>query len=183
MRLRIPVPVRWADLDAYGHVNNAAAFTILEEARIQAFWADPARPDPWPTAVLGMGPGAATQTLVARQEIEYLRPVPFLRGGLIVQLWIGRLGGSSIELCYSVHAAEQGAAREGSDGQAPSGMPDGGASLARIGPPLDAPAFTIAATTLVMVTTETGAPTRITPDQRAAWQPFVDEPLTFRHRR
>lgn len=163
MRLRIPVPVRWADLDAYGHVNNASAFTILEEARIQAFWADPLRADPWPTAVLGMGPGADTQTLVARQEIEYLRPVPFLRGGLTVQLWIGRLGGSSIELCYSVH--------------------DGAAHLERTGPALESAPYTIAATTLVMVTTATGAPTRITPEQRAAWEPFQDEPLTFRHRR
>lgn len=96
MRLRIPIIVRWGDLDAYGHVNNAAAFTLLEEARIKAFWANSADPDPWPTAVLGMGPGAPTQTLVARQEIEYRRPVPFLRDGIVVETWIGRLGGSSI---------------------------------------------------------------------------------------
>ncbi|TNU74093.1 acyl-CoA thioesterase [Miniimonas arenae] len=163
MRLRVQIPVRWADLDAYGHVNNAAAFTLLEEARIQAFWADAHTRSPWSTAVLTMGPGAATQTLVARQEIEYLRPVPYLRGGLTVQLWIGRLGGSSLELCYSVH--------------------DGDPELERTGPPLETPAYTIAATTLVMVTTATGAPTRLTRAQRAAWEPIVDEPLVFRHRR
>lgn len=163
MRLRIPVPVRWADLDAYGHVNNAAALTLLEEARIQAFWADPTRAEPWPTAVLAMGPGAATQSVVARQEIEYPRPMPFARSGLLVQLWIGRLGGSSIEINYTVHDPE----------------PD----LAPTGPALTSAPYAIAATTLVMVTSATGAPTRLTRAQREAWEPYLDTPLSFRHAR
>ena len=162
-RLRIPVAVRWADLDAYGHVNNADAFTLLEEARIEAFWANPHRSDPWPTAILAMGPGAPVQTLVARQEMEYARPMPFSRSGLLVQLWIGRLGGSSIEVCYSIHDADPDAARTG-------------------GPLTSAP-YAVAATTLVMVTTATGAPTRLLPEHRAVLQPYLDAPVTFRHRR
>ena len=39
MRLAVPVTVRWSDLDAYGHVNNASLLTLLEEARVAAFWA------------------------------------------------------------------------------------------------------------------------------------------------
>jgi acyl-CoA thioester hydrolase len=31
----VPVNVRFRDLDAYGHVNNAVFFTYLEEARIK----------------------------------------------------------------------------------------------------------------------------------------------------
>ena len=31
-RLHVPVPVRWADLDAYGHVNNVAVLRLLAEA-------------------------------------------------------------------------------------------------------------------------------------------------------
>ncbi|MFP4206518.1 MAG: acyl-CoA thioesterase [Spirochaetaceae bacterium] len=31
----VPVSVRFRDLDAYGHVNNAVFFTYLEEARIK----------------------------------------------------------------------------------------------------------------------------------------------------
>lgn len=162
-RLRIPVAVRWADLDAYGHVNNADAFTLLEEARIEAFWANPARPDPWPTAILAMGPDAAVQTLVARQEMEYARPMPFSRQGLLVQLWIGRMGGSSIEVCYSIHDVEPGAARTG--------------------PPLTSEPYAVAATTLVMVTTATGAPTRVLPEHREALAPFTGDPVVFRHRR
>src|SRR5699024_1528274 len=40
--LDLPIPVRWTDLDAYGHVNNAAMVRLLEEARIAAFWQPPA---------------------------------------------------------------------------------------------------------------------------------------------
>ncbi|PWD52377.1 4-hydroxybenzoyl-CoA thioesterase [Serinibacter arcticus] len=162
-RLRIPVAVRWSDLDAYGHVNNAQAFTLLEEARIEAFWANPERPDPWPTAILAMGHGAPVQTLVARQEMEYARPMPHLRSGLLVQLWIGRMGGSSIEVCYSIHDPEPG--------------------TARTGPPLTSPPYAVAATTLVMVTTATGAPTRLLPEHREALMPYLDTPVAFRHRR
>ena len=31
MRLPVPVRIRWSDLDAYGHVNNAALLTLLED--------------------------------------------------------------------------------------------------------------------------------------------------------
>ncbi len=29
------IPVRWGDMDAYGHVNNALYMRYLEEARVQ----------------------------------------------------------------------------------------------------------------------------------------------------
>jgi acyl-CoA thioester hydrolase len=48
-RLRVAIPLRWSDVDAYAHVNNAEMLRLLEEARIQAFW----RPDS------GEGAGAA----------------------------------------------------------------------------------------------------------------------------
>lgn len=79
-RLHVPVPVRWADLDAYGHVNNVAVLRLLEEARIAAFWRHPEGSEAsWPTAVLDAAPGAATTTVVARQEIEYLLAIPHRR--------------------------------------------------------------------------------------------------------
>ena len=52
--------------------------------------------------MLDSGIDAGTLTLIARQEIEYLRPVPYQRNPLDVQLWFGKLGGSSIEVCYEV---------------------------------------------------------------------------------
>ncbi len=36
-RIRLPIDVRWGDMDAFGHVNNAAYFTYCESARIRYF--------------------------------------------------------------------------------------------------------------------------------------------------
>src|SRR5690606_16190556 len=84
-RLAIPVAVRWADLDAYGHVNNVAVLRLLEEARVAAFWHPGDGEPPYPTAVLNAGPGAETTTVVAKHEVEYLAPFGHLRDGVVVE--------------------------------------------------------------------------------------------------
>lgn len=156
VRLHVPIGLRWSDLDAYGHVNNAAMLRLLEEARIQAFWADG---DPVAvgatTAVLDGRPGADTLSLIARQEIEYLAPIPYLRQPLDVQLWLSGLGGASLVVCYEVHAPV------GSD------------------PDL---VYTKASTTIVLVDRDTSRPRRIKDVERAAWQPYLDEAIRFTRR-
>ncbi|MET0853514.1 MAG: thioesterase family protein [Microterricola sp.] len=159
MRLHVPTRLRWSDLDAYGHVNNAEMLRLLEEARIEAFWSnDDAHPSAVgaSTAVLDGRPGASTLTLIARQEIEYLVPIPYLRQPLDIQLWIGHLGGASLEVCYEVRS------------------PAGGA---------DATLYTRAATTIVLVDAVTERPRRINAEERAAWTPYVDAPVEFSKRR
>ncbi|UFU04056.1 acyl-CoA thioesterase [Ruania suaedae] len=99
-RVRVPVPVRWSDLDAYGHVNNAAMLTLLEEARIATFWAKGETASG--TNVLAGGPDASSYTLVARQEIEYLAPLGHSHEPAVVELWIGRVGGASLDVCYEL---------------------------------------------------------------------------------
>jgi len=167
MRLHVPIKLRWSDLDAYGHVNNAEMLRLLEEARIEAFWAtDDAGQDAGAvqgsgeavggsTAVLDGRPGADTLTLIARQEIEYLAPIPYLRQALDVQLWLGRLGGASLEVCYEVWSPE---------GTEPRTM------------------FTRAATTIVLVDATTQRPRRINDRERGAWTPYLDEPVEFAKR-
>lgn len=90
MRTTVPVQIRWADLDAYGHVNNAAVFTLLEEARIALFWKG--RDD------------AATQlaTFIAHQEIEYLAPLGYPEEPVPIAVWISKIGGASAEVCYEI---------------------------------------------------------------------------------
>ena len=155
-RLHVPTRLRWSDLDAYGHVNNAAMLRLLEEARIDAFWAPgDGAPAGLTTAVLDARTDSGTMTLIARQELEYLLPIPYLRAPLDVQLWIGRLGGASLEVCYEVRS------------------------------PVDADdelLFTRATTTIVLVETASGRPRRISDAERDAWSPFVEEPLVFRRR-
>jgi acyl-CoA thioester hydrolase len=156
MRLHVPIQLRWSDLDAYNHVNNVEMLRILQEARIQAFWADDeANPEDAGTAVLDSGVGGKTLSLIAHQEMEYLAPVPFLRQPLDIELWLGRLGGASVQVCYEIY------------------------SPAGVSPRV---LFGRASTTLVMVDPATGKPSRIGDREREAWAPYVEEPVTFTRR-
>lgn len=111
MRLAVPVTVRWSDLDAYGHVNNVAMLRLLEEARIRAFWA----PDPDQVRygatvpdenLLLVGAHEDLATFVASHRIDYLKPLPYRQDPVQVELWITRLGGSSLTLAYRVFTGE-----------------------------------------------------------------------------
>jgi len=158
-RLHVPIHLRWGDLDALGHVNNTSMLKLLEEARLRAFWRPEDGTEAAPTAVFDMSVlegGGTRATLVARQEIEYLRPVPYGQRPLDVQLWVGRIGGSSVEVCYEVHS------------------PQGDASSI---------VYARASAVVVLVDTESGRPTRWGEAERAAWAPFLDEPIEYARRR
>lgn len=150
--MRVPVQMRWADLDAYGHVNNAAMLTLLEEARIAAFWtSDGDREADAGAKVLSGGPTSDTHTLVAGQEIEYLAPLSYSQQPVGVELWIGKIGGASLLVCYEV-------------------LTPAGEVCAR------------AATSIVKVDASSGRPSRFTQEERAALAPLVEAPVEFRRR-
>jgi acyl-CoA thioester hydrolase len=130
-------------------------FRLLEEARISSFWVNDDGTSGVQTAILDARPGAAAVALVARQEIEYLAPIPYQRQPIDIELWIGRLGGASLEICYELYSP---------DGVEPRVL------------------YAKAATTLVMVELATNRPVRITEEQRAAWEPYVEEPVAFTKR-
>ncbi|OUE08796.1 acyl-CoA thioesterase [Clavibacter michiganensis] len=156
-RVHVPVHLRWADLDAYDHVNNVEVLRLLEEARVRAFWRsgdDGDGVDPG-MALIDATAGAETMTMIARQEIEYLLPISYGRRPLDVQVWLGRLGGSSLEACYEVRT--------------PAGV-EPAALYAR------------ASTTIVLVDARTGRPRRISDDERAAWTRYLEEPVGFSRR-
>jgi acyl-CoA thioester hydrolase len=155
-RIHVSIPLRWSDFDAYAHVNNAEMLRLLEEARIQAMW----RPDDGeetaqPTAVMDVRPGADTLALIARQEIEYLAPIPYMRAPLDIEMWAGGLGGASIDVCYEIFSPV---------GVSPRTL------------------YTKAATTVVMVSAETNRPTRLPAELRAAWKPYLEPPVVFAKR-
>ncbi|TFD63094.1 acyl-CoA thioesterase [Cryobacterium ruanii] len=156
MKLHVPIRLRWSDLDAYGHVNNSEMLRLLEEARILAFWVtEDDGAIGASTAVLDGRPGAATLTLIARQEIEYLAPVPYLRQPLDVRLWLGKLGGASLDVCYEVYSPE---------GVTPEQL------------------YARANTTIVLVDAASERPRRINDTERAAWTPYLDAPIEFSRR-
>ena len=156
MRISVPIRLRWSDIDAYAHVNNAAMLGLLEEVRIQAFWAAADSSEEQGPAVLDGRPGAATLSHIAHQEVEYLRPIPYGRAPLDCEVWIARLGGASLDVNYEVYSPK---------GDEPRVL------------------TTRAASTLVLVDAATQKPRRITEAERAAWSPYLGDPVAFTARR
>jgi acyl-CoA thioester hydrolase len=89
-----PMRVRWSDLDAYGHVNNAVFFDYVQEGRI-AFTA---------AAAQGLNDSIAEGYLwfVARQDVDYLAPVLFRRQPYVVRTGVAHLGTTSLTFCSEV---------------------------------------------------------------------------------
>lgn len=92
-RLDISVPLRWADMDSFGHVNNVMYLRLLEEARIIAF----TQPLPGDRGTL-----MDTGVLIARSEIDYLLPMDYRPEPVVCQMWVTDVGGSSFDLQYVV---------------------------------------------------------------------------------
>ena len=89
--------VRWDDIDALGHVNNAKYLTYIQEARFQ--WSF------YELKTSGEAPTLA-EMVVARNEIDYL--VPIYEGGCYydVNLWVESISNSSFVLGYEVVSKE-----------------------------------------------------------------------------
>lgn len=85
---KTPVAVRFKDIDAMGHVNNAVYATYFEEARAA-----------FSRQVLGLTRLDAFDFVVARLEIDFRRPLLYGQD-LEAALWVGRLGQRSFTLEY-----------------------------------------------------------------------------------
>ncbi len=128
---------------------------LLEEARVRAFWkAAPGEEAP-ETALLASGIDQGTLTLIARQEIEYLAPVPYQRRPLEVQMWFGKIGGSSIDVCYEVFNDPTHDERV---------------------------LYARSTAVIVLVDAVTGRPTKVNDEMRRIWTRYVGEPITYAHR-
>jgi len=128
-------------MDVYGHVNNTEFLRLLEQARVQAL---PLRREP-----------GVTGFLVVRNEIEYLRPLPYQDEPVSVVMWCTALRGADFDLGYEV-------------------VTDPGAA---------ATVHAIAATTLVAYDFPTERPRRLTTDEREHLAAISGPPIEFRRRR
>ena len=80
----VRIEIRWRDIDAYGHVNNAVYLNYLEEAR-----------DAWVQKVLG--PVADTWDFVlARVAIDFRSELKQDDGAVLVRCRLDSLGRSSV---------------------------------------------------------------------------------------
>jgi acyl-CoA thioester hydrolase len=93
----VDVPVRYQDVDALGHVNNAIYATYLEEARVQYL------PDV-------LGDTGATEAVLANLEIDYRRPVTIEDDFVTVEVAVVDVGTKSVTFEYDVYAGGELAA-------------------------------------------------------------------------
>ncbi|MDK1474450.1 thioesterase family protein [Streptomyces sp. 549] len=97
MRHLYQCPLRWSDMDAFGHVNNVVFLRYLEEARIDFMFrlARDARSDAFTGG-----------SVVARHEIEYLRPLVHRHEPVTVESWVSKMGAASLTISYEIKDAD-----------------------------------------------------------------------------
>jgi len=95
---RVAEIIRFGDLDAQGHVNNAVFATYLESGRVAMFR----------DRDLGIGVSNATFVLV-RQEIDFLRELRW-PGDLVVGTALAEFGRSSFTVAQAIFRGEECAA-------------------------------------------------------------------------
>ena len=91
---RMPIPLRWSDLDAFNHVNNARYLTFLEQARIEWF---ETLDEPW------MDDHSAP--VVASATLNFKRPIAY-PAQVAVELFTDKLGTSSVVIGHRIVAAD-----------------------------------------------------------------------------
>ncbi len=91
----IEMDVRWGDMDAFNHVNNASYLRYIEEARVLWFkqisprWADP-----------------DCAPILAAAQMNYRRPIGWPERLRIVMA-AERLGGKSLTLAHRIESASE----------------------------------------------------------------------------
>jgi acyl-CoA thioester hydrolase len=90
------IEIRWRDMDAFKHVNNAVYCTYLEEAR-----------DEWFVQVLGSGL-LLNDFVLARCAVDYRSPLTQDDGDVDVESRCTRVGRSSITMAHRVVACSGG---------------------------------------------------------------------------
>ncbi|HZH42826.1 MAG TPA: thioesterase family protein [Lysobacter sp.] len=95
--IRVPMAVRWRDLDAFNHVNNSKYLSYLEEARLQ-----------WMLTLPGMGMDDHVAPVVAAAHLNYRRPIEW-PAQVAIELFVERLGNSSLTIGHRITAVDDDA--------------------------------------------------------------------------
>ncbi|WP_107081730.1 acyl-CoA thioesterase [Streptomyces sp. SBT349] len=93
MRYVFRCSLRWSDMDAFGHVNNVVFLRYLEESRIDFFFR---------LAREAAADAFTGGSVVARHEIDYLKPLVHGPDPVAIELWVIKIGAASATLGYEV---------------------------------------------------------------------------------
>ena len=88
------IRIRWRDMDAYGHVNNAVYLTYLEECR-----------DAWAQALLASADGS-WDFVLAHIGIDYRRQLTQDDGEVLVRCRLSSIGRSSVKTREEIRTAD-----------------------------------------------------------------------------
>lgn len=91
---RVPISVRWRDMDSMGHVNNAKYISYLEEARVR-----------WMLGVEGVSMTDRIAPVVAATNVNYKAPIVW-PNDIVVELFVERLGNSSVTIGHRIVSAD-----------------------------------------------------------------------------
>ncbi len=91
MRFQNKQYVRWGDLDAFGHVNNATYLVYAQEARYA-----------WSKML---------EMVVARAEVDFVAPIYTGDFYLDIEIWVNKIGNSSFGLTYEMKNGDELVAR------------------------------------------------------------------------
>ena len=93
MRHKCQLQIRWADLDAFKHINNAVYLVYMQEARADfTLFSRIAR---------GEEPMLADM-VVARAEVDYLSPIHQTGTTLEVEIYVEKISNSSFVMVYEI---------------------------------------------------------------------------------
>jgi acyl-CoA thioester hydrolase len=90
-------PLRWADLDLLGHVNNVTYVDYLQEARVDMFRTH--APD-------SRSEDLAEGVVVVRHEVTYVSSLTFSSEPVSVECWVTELRAASFTMAYEIFAED-----------------------------------------------------------------------------
>lgn len=91
--IKVPLSVRWRDLDAFNHVNNSKYLSYLEEARLR-----------WMVTLPGHGMDDHVAPVVAAAHLNYRRPIEW-PNEIDIELFVERLGSTSVTVGHRIVGA------------------------------------------------------------------------------
>ena len=91
MKFQTQQYVRWGDLDAFGHVNNATYLVYAQEARYA-----------WSKMI---------EMVVARAEVDFIAPIYVGDIYIDIEIWVHSIGNSSFGVTYVMKNGDEILAR------------------------------------------------------------------------
>jgi acyl-CoA thioester hydrolase len=87
---RTTLGVRWGDMDAFNHVNNAQYLRYLEEARVQSL-----------AGIPGISLNDRIAPVLAASNVNYRQPIEW-PNEILVELFVGKVGNSSLTVGHRI---------------------------------------------------------------------------------